>query len=142
MLNFLTSQTKTTEQITNQPSDKSQGIMMSRNSSPPTNRSEGEQVPGKVHDNQEELMEEFPGSTENQEDNQKMKWGENQEDVFVANPPNYHRKSMIQEAGEHLDKRSGFLFKPMTHFFADRKFITIAYVHLAITMVIFSKYYS
>ena len=54
-------------------------------------------------------------------------------------PPevDYRRKSIIEQAGDIT--KPGCLFKQITMFFADRKFITIAFVHLTITLVIFSK---
>ena len=62
------------------------------------------------------------------------------EDEFRLDTSYYNEtKSSIEIAGEDLNKRNNCLFKQMTHFFADRKFITIAFVHLAITLVIFSE---
>ena len=52
----------------------------------------------------------------------------------------YRSKSIIARAGEAVN--AGWLFRRMTLFYADRKFITIAFVHLVITGVIFSKFMS
>ena len=49
----------------------------------------------------------------------------------------YRRKSIIEQAGDQV--APGWVFKHITKFFADRKFITIAFIHLTMTMVIFSK---
>jgi hypothetical protein len=51
----------------------------------------------------------------------------------------YRRKSMIAQAGEVVNSGPGWFFRRITLFYADRKFITIAFVHLAITTVIFCK---
>ena len=49
----------------------------------------------------------------------------------------YRRKSVIEQAGNVVNP--GWIFRRITLFYADRKFITIAFVHLAITSIIFSK---
>jgi hypothetical protein len=55
-----------------------------------------------------------------------------------VNETDYRRKSIIARAGEKVNP--GWLFRKITLFYADRKFITIAFVHLVITAVIFSKF--
>ena len=52
----------------------------------------------------------------------------------------YRRKSLIEQAAEEKVANTGWIFRRITKFFADRKFITIAFVHLTITLVIFSKW--
>ena len=48
------------------------------------------------------------------------------------------RTQSMKDVGVGLSKDS-WIFQRITSFFADRKFITIAFIHLAVTLVIFSK---
>lgn len=50
----------------------------------------------------------------------------------------YRRKSIIEQAGDQV--APGWVFKHITKFFADRKFITIAFIHLTITLVVFTHF--
>jgi len=50
----------------------------------------------------------------------------------------YRRKSVIEQAGNVVNP--GWIFRRITLFYADRKFITIAFVHLAITSIIFTHF--
>ena len=56
----------------------------------------------------------------------------------MAQRLDYRRKSL--KDASTMNKPS-WVFKRITRFFADRKFITIAFIHLAITLVIFSECY-
>lgn len=48
------------------------------------------------------------------------------------------RTQSMKDVGVGLSKNS-WIFHRIILFFADRKFITIAFIHLAVTLVIFSK---
>ena len=65
-------------------------------------------------------------------------------DNFNQNPrlgqSELRKSSFLSDGRKVSTAKHSWIFQKAIHFYADRKYIMVAFIHLAITMVIFSEY--